>query len=236
MKKPSASTVLSSMSQISDPPTPPGAAAGPLLEVHGIYKAFGHNHVLQGVDLTVHGGETVAVVGENGSGKSVLLKILAGLERADQGAVHLSQKIGYCPQQLELFEGLTVSENLIYFGAAYGLPDRALREAGRHYLDRFHYERYVDTLVKNLSEGTKQKLNLTIALLHAPGLLLLDEPYQGFDYETFLNFAGLLTEWRSQQRAVLTISHLVTADLPMDRILEMRDGTLHVSQATPDRL
>jgi ABC-type multidrug transport system ATPase subunit len=111
-----------------------------------------------------------------------------------------------------------------------------LRQAGRYYLERFHFERYVDTLVKNLSEGTKQKLNLAIALLHAPGLLLLDEPYQGFDYETFLNFAGLLTEWRSQQRAVLTISHLVTADLPMDRILEMREGTLHVAQATPDRL
>ena len=184
------------------------------------------------MDLTVQSGETVAVVGENGSGKSLLLKILAGLEKSDRGTVHLSRKIGYCPQKLELFEGLTVSENLVYFGAAYGLPEQTLREAGRYYLERFRYERYVDTLVKNLSEGTKQKLNLTIALLHTPGLLLLDEPYQGFDYETFMNFPGLLMEWRAQNRAVLTISHLVTGDLPMDRVLEIREGTLHVAPAS----
>ena len=202
-----------------------------LLEVAGIHKSFGKNQVLRGVDLSVSRGEAVAVVGENGSGKSVLLKILAGLETADRGSVHLAQRIGYCPQRLELFEGLTVSENLVYFGAAYGLSTPQLREAGRYYLARFRYPQYVDTLVKNLSEGTKQKLNLTIALLHAPGLLLLDEPYQGFDYETFINFASLLKEWREQNRAVLTISHLVTADLPMDRILEMREGTLHVAPA-----
>jgi ABC-type multidrug transport system ATPase subunit len=224
------------MDRVAEQMMASGTTAGALLEVQGVYKAFGRNQVLRGVDLTVHAGETVAVVGENGSGKSVLLKILAGLERPDRGMVRLGQRIGYCPQRLELFEGLTVSENLIYFGAAYGLSEQPLREAGRYYLERFRYERYVDTLVKNLSEGTKQKLNLTIALLHAPGLLLLDEPYQGFDYETFLNFAGLLSEWRSQNRAVLTISHLVTADLPMDRILEMREGTLHVAQAAPDRL
>lgn len=208
----------------------------PLLQVAGVHKAFGRNQVLRGVDLTVRSGETVAVVGENGSGKSVLLKILAGLERADRGTVSVARKIGYCPQKLELFEGLTVSENLVYFGAAYGLAEDTLREMGRYYLERFRYERYIDTLVKNLSEGTKQKLNLTIALLHAPALLLLDEPYQGFDYETFINFAGLLKDWRSQNRAVLTISHLVTADLPMDRILEMREGTLHVAQAAPHSL
>jgi ABC-2 type transport system ATP-binding protein len=171
-------------------------------------------------------------VGENGSGKSTLLKVLAGLETPDAGEVTLHSRMGYCPQRLELFDGLTVAENLVYFGAGYGLSEDALRQAGRAYLEQFRYAQYLDTLVKNLSEGTKQKLNLTVSLLHAPGLLLLDEPYQGFDYETFLNFAGLLRTWRQEQRAVLTISHLVTADLGVDRVLELRDGTLHVSEAT----
>ncbi len=203
----------------------------PLLQVEGVCKSFGRNHVLRGVDLTVAEGETVAIVGENGSGKSVLLKILAGLEAADRGTAKLFRKIGYCPQRLELFEGLTVAENLIYFGAAYGLSRQALKEAGQYYLERFRYERYLETLVKNLSEGTKQKLNLTVSLLHSPSLLLLDEPYQGFDYETFLNFAELLSDWKSQNKAVLTISHLVTADLILDRVLELREGILHVSHA-----
>jgi len=197
-----------------------------LLMVRGVWKAYGRLHVLRGADLDVRRGEAVAIVGENGSGKSTLLKILAGLENADRGEIRMAGRIGYCPQTLEVFEGLTVAENLVYFGAAYGLADSTLREQGRYYLERFRYAHFVDTPVSKLSGGTKQKLNLTLALLHSPDLLLLDEPYQGFDYESFLNFAGMLNDWRTQEKAILTISHLVTADLGMDRVLELRDGVL----------
>ncbi|MEK7217383.1 MAG: ATP-binding cassette domain-containing protein [Chloroflexota bacterium] len=204
-----------------------------LLDVGGVWKAFGKNQVLRGMSLQVAAGEVVAVVGENGSGKSTLLKILAGLEVADRGTVRMSGRIGYCPQSLELFEGLTVAENLIYFGAAYGLTQDGLRQAGRRYLDRFRFTQYTGTLVSRLSGGTKQKLNLTLALLHNPALLLLDEPYQGFDYETFMNFASLLDEWRNDGKAVLTISHLITGDLRIDRTLELEDGVTH--ERAPDR-
>jgi ABC-2 type transport system ATP-binding protein len=203
-----------------------------VLAVRDVWKAYGRLQVLCGVHLDVHRGEAVAVVGENGSGKSTLLKILAGLENADRGEIRMAGRIGYCPQTLEVCEGLTVAENLIYFGAAYGLSEATLREQGRFYLGRFRYAHFVDTPVSKLSGGTKQKLNLTLALLHSPDLLLLDEPYQGFDYESFLNFAGMLNEWRAQGKAVLTISHLVTDDLGMDRILELRDGVLS-AQTTP---
>jgi ABC-type multidrug transport system ATPase subunit len=207
-------------------------SAPAVLAVRDVWKAYGRLQVLRGVELDVHRGEAVAVVGENGSGKSTLLKILAGLESADRGEISMTGRVGYCPQTLELFDGLTVAENLIYFGAAYGLSEPTLREQGRFYLERFRYAQFVDTPVSKLSGGTKQKLNLTLALLHAPDLLLLDEPYQGFDYESFLNFASMLGEWRAQGKAILTISHLVTADLGMDRILELHDGVLG-AQTTP---
>jgi ABC-type multidrug transport system ATPase subunit len=210
----------------------PAAGSLGLLAVRGVWKTYGRLQVLRGIDLDVHRGEAVAVVGENGSGKSTLLKILAGLENADRGEIRMAGRIGYCPQTMEVFEGLTVAENLIYFGAAYGLPDGVLREQGRFYLERFRYAHFVDTPVSKLSGGTKQKLNLTLALLHSPDLLLLDEPYQGFDYESFLNFAGMLNDWRAQEKAILTISHLVTTDLGMDRVLELRDGVLS-EQTTP---
>jgi len=203
------------------------AAAPVLLLVDGVWKAFGRNQVLMGVSLEVRAGEVVAIVGENGSGKSTLLKILAGLETADRGSASLTGRIGYCPQTLELFEGLTVAENLVYFGATCGMPEAVLRAQGRRYLECFRFGRFVDTIVSKLSGGTRQKLNLTLALLHHPDLLLLDEPYQGFDYETFINSRGLLDEWRHERRAVLTISHLVTGDLELDRILELRDGVTH---------
>ena len=207
-----------------------------LLEVHDIWKAFGKLEVLKGVSLNVQTGEVVAVVGENGSGKSTLLKILVGLETGGRGRFTQSGRMGYCPQSLELFEGLTVSENLRYFGAAYGLTESELRQQGRYYLERFHFEQYVDIVVNKLSGGTKQKLNLTLALLHSPDLLLLDEPYQGFDYETFLDFAALLAEWRVQGKAVLTISHLITGDLGIDRLLELNNGTVHEQPTPPHRL
>jgi ABC-type multidrug transport system ATPase subunit len=207
-----------------------------VLMVRGVWKAYGRLQVLRGVDLDVHRGEAVAVVGENGSGKSTLLKILAGLESADRGEIRMTGRIGYCPQTLELCEGLTVSENLIYFGAAYGLSEATLREQGRFYLERFRYAQFADTPVSKLSGGTKQKLNLTLALIHSPDLLLLDEPYQGFDYESFLNFASMLGEWRAQDKAILTISHLVTADLGMDRVLELREGVLGGQSTTGSRV
>jgi ABC-type multidrug transport system ATPase subunit len=206
-----------------------------VLTVRGVWKAYGRLQVLRGVSLEVQRGEAVAVVGENGSGKSTLLKILAGLENADRGEVRMAGRIGYCPQALEIFEGLTVAENLVYFGAAYGLSEATLREHGLFYLERFRYAQFVDTPVSQLSGGTKQKLNLTLALLHSPDLLLLDEPYQGFDYESFLNFAGMLGHWRAQGKAILTISHLVTADLGMDRVLELRDGVLGEQTTGRDR-
>jgi len=225
--------------QKTESATVPSAAIEPvesLLEVRDVWKAFGRLQVLKGASVSVHRGEAVAVVGENGSGKSTLLKVLVGLEKPDRAMVRLTGRLGYCPQRLEVFEGLTVSENLIYFGAAYGIPDAVLRAQGRYYLERFRYAHFVDTLAKSLSEGTKQKLNLTLALLHSPDILLLDEPYQGFDYETFLNFAGLLQEWRSQGKAVLTISHLVTPDLKLDRVLELRDGVIHERATVDDSL
>ena len=197
-----------------------------VLEVENIWKRFGSLQVLKGTTLSVRAGERVAVVGENGSGKSVLLKILMGLEQADQGQVRVHGRVGYCPQDLGIFEGLTISENLVLFGAGYGMNTDELRSQGRYYLDRFRYGQFVDRIVGKLSGGTKQKLNLTLSLLHSPDLLLLDEPYQGFDYETFINFANILQEWSMSGKAVLTISHLVTSDLGFDRILELRDGVI----------
>src|SRR4051794_16825652 len=97
----------------------PAAGSRGLLTVRGVWKAYGRLQVLCGVDLDVRRGEAVAVVGENGSGKSTLLKILAGLKSADRGEIRMTGRIGYCPQTLEVFDGLTVAENLVYFGATY---------------------------------------------------------------------------------------------------------------------
>lgn len=118
---------------------------------------------------------------------------------------------------------LTVEQHLRYFAAAHRLPD--LRR-GQELLRLLGYERYAGTVAGELSGGTRQKLNLTLALLHDPGLLLLDEPYQGFDWETYVRFWDLVDELRSNRTAVVVITHLVFEQDRFDVLADLADGRL----------
>jgi ABC-2 type transport system ATP-binding protein len=198
--------------------------AEPLLTVRHIAKAFGRNRVLVDVALKVVPGEIVGITGENGSGKSTLLNIIVGRLRPDSGSVAAAGRIGYCPQEMLVFDTLTVRENFRFFAAAYGRPDWP---AGMDVLlGRFNFARYVDTPVSHLSGGTRQKLNLAIAYLHEPEILVLDEPYSGFDWETYLHFWELTAELREQNRAVLVVSHFVHDRSRFDSLYRVAAGRL----------
>jgi ABC-type multidrug transport system ATPase subunit len=194
-----------------------------LLHAEGVRKAFGRHWVLTGVDLSVRPGELVGIVGENGAGKSTLLRILAGTLAADDGTVRLAGRLGYCPQQVVLSESLTVHQHLRYFAAAHRLPSL---ERGEELLDRLGYRQYRHEAVAALSGGTRQKLNLTLALLHDPDVLLLDEPYQGFDWETYLRFWDLVADLRAREKAVVVITHLVFEQGRFDLLADLVDGRL----------
>jgi ABC-type multidrug transport system ATPase subunit len=204
-----------------------------LLSAQGIMKAYGHfrrHSVLRDITFTVAPGALVGIVGENGAGKSTLLKILAGELRPDRGHVTLEGDLGYCPQDVILNDALTVTQHLDYFAAAYGIRD--LRRAN-NLVEQLAYQQYRHTTVTALSGGTKQKLNLTLALMHAPHVLLLDEPYQGFDWETYLRFWELAAELRSRGCAVLIISHLLFDQERFDALYQLRDGRLHDMTISP---
>jgi ABC-type multidrug transport system ATPase subunit len=179
--------------------------------------------VLQGVSFSVYPGTLVGIVGENGAGKSTLLRILAGELRPDRGDVLRRGVMGYCPQKVILNETLTVNQHLDYFRAAYNIPDLHRADELVAQLD---YQQYRKALVGHLSGGTQQKLNLTLALMHQPKLLLLDEPYQGFDWETYLRFWDLTGELRAQGCTVLVISHLFFEQQHFDVLYQLRQGRL----------
>jgi len=204
-------------------PHHPGSSGSTVLEARAVHKAFGRHQVLRGANLAVKSGQLTAVVGENGSGKSTLLKILAGALAADRGNVWLSGTIGYCPQDPVLNENLTVDQHLRYFAAAYRLP--TLQRAGT-LVDMLGFGQFRRHVVGALSGGTRQKLNLTLALLHDPDVLLLDEPYQGFDWETYLRFWGLAEEYRQAGRVIVIISHLFFERARFDTVLRLHDGIL----------
>lgn len=199
------------------------------LDALGISKRYGRHWILRDVSFSLTPGSLVGVVGENGAGKSTLLRILAGELRPTGGAVTLRGALGYCPQAPVLNEALTVRQHLDYFRAAYDLT--SLAWAGE-LVERLRYTRYYDTPVRALSGGSKQKLNLTIALMRDPATLLLDEPYQGFDWETYLRFWDLAAELRKRGRAVLVISHLIYDRSRFDQIYTLTDGQLRLILAS----
>jgi ABC-type multidrug transport system ATPase subunit len=193
------------------------------LAARGIRKSFGRRQVLTGLDLEVAAGELVAVVGENGTGKTTLLRILAGDLRPDAGSVVVGGRPGYCSQAVVLDEGLTVDQNVRYFQAAYGIAgaDRA-----EDLIERLGFADCRGQRAGTLSGGTKQKLSLTLALMHDPPVLLLDEPYQGFDWQTYLAFWELTSELREKGTATVVISHLVFEHDRFDRICHLAGGRI----------
>jgi ABC-2 type transport system ATP-binding protein len=198
---------------------------GAALCARDIHKAYRRHQVLAGVDLRVAPGQLAGVVGENGAGKSTLLRILAGTLAADRGSVYLSGALGYCPQQPVLSDNLTVAQHLRYFAAAHRLPD--LRR-GQELVARLGFERYLGHSAGALSGGTRQKLNLTLALLHDPDVLLLDEPYQGFDWETYLRFWDLVQDLCFRGKAIVVITHLVFEQDRFDVLADLSGGRLTV--------
>jgi ABC-2 type transport system ATP-binding protein len=198
----------------------------PLLIAEHVARQFGKRHVLEDVSFATVRGECVALVGENGAGKSTLLKILVGLLRPSRGAVHTAGRVGYCPQDAQLFDALTVDENLAYFAAALGSPTADWRVEADALAPEVQRFRERGTPVNELSGGTRQKVNLAVALLDRPDLLILDEPYAAFDWETYLRFWELAGRLRSAGRGVLIVSHFVSERERFDRVLELRAGVL----------
>jgi len=182
--------------------------------------------VLEGAEITIDAGEIVGIVGENGAGKSTLMQILVGALAPDAGDVRRSGQVGWCPQEPLLYDRLTVRETFRLFGTAYGMDDKAIVAARDQYADRLGFAEFLDYRIDHLSGGNRQKINLSVALMHDPDVLLLDEPYTGFDWETYLEFWELTEELTERGTAIAIISHFVSERERFDRILELADGRL----------
>ncbi|MGB9987567.1 ABC transporter ATP-binding protein [Salarchaeum japonicum] len=182
--------------------------------------------VLTGASLQLHAGEIVGIVGENGSGKSTLMQCLVGALDPDAGEVSRPGGVGWCPQDDRLYDRLTVDETFRLFGEAHGMTDAEIADAADRLTARLDFERFRDRRVDRLSGGNRRKLTLSVSLMHDPDVLLLDEPYTGFDWETYLAFWDLAADLSERGTAVAVISHLVSEQDRFDRIYELADGRL----------
>jgi len=201
---------------------PRPVSSGPVrLDVRGITKRYRRRTVLAGVDLTVRAGEIAAVVGANGAGKSTFLRICAGLASPDQGRVRVHGALGYCPQSGGTNDYLYPEEHFELIGAGRGLHRAESRAAGRAHAAALDWDPAGRTQARHLSGGTRQKLNLVMAALGEPDVLLLDEPYQGFDRGSYLDFWQQLWRWRSAGKAIVVVTHLLNQLDRVDTVLDL---------------
>ena len=195
--------------------------SSPQLVASSICKRFGHRVVLDDAHLTVHGGEVIALTGENGAGKTTFMRICAGLVRADSGVVRVGGRIGYCPQIPGMFDLLTADDHLVMFGRGAGIDRAESLRRGREILEEFGFPVHERSVIRDLSGGTRQKLNVALALLTDPAVLLLDEPYQGFDRGTYVNFWDHCQTWRDAGKAVVVVTHMLAELERVDRVVEL---------------
>jgi ABC-type Mn2+/Zn2+ transport system ATPase subunit len=212
---------------ISELTAPMAAAAdrppsGPvLLQLRDVGKRYRRQQVLAGVNLTVRGGEVAAVVGANGCGKSTLLGICAGLIRPSSGSLRRCRRVGYVPQDSGTVDWLTPAEHFTLFGAAAGMAAGRARSTGEHLAGRLAWRPTPGQVAGRLSGGTRQKLSLVLGELYSPDLLLLDEPYQGFDEGSYLNFWQQVFGWRDAGKAVVVVTHLLHDLQNVDQLLDL---------------
>ncbi|MFE2914754.1 ABC transporter ATP-binding protein [Kitasatospora indigofera] len=205
-------------------PIAPGPGATPAVHLRGLRRTFGTRHVLDGVDLDIARGEFVALLGASGTGKTTLLRILGGLDRADAGTVLVP------PVRTVVFqEPRLVPSQRVLANVTLGLPrGAASRETGVRALAEVGLDRHADAWPATLSGGEAQRVALARALVREPQLLLLDEPFAALDALTRLRMQDLVGELvRKHRPAVLLVTHDVEEAIRLaDRVAVLRDGAL----------
>jgi ABC-2 type transport system ATP-binding protein len=209
-----------------------------MIQCQNVSKAYSGRSVLNNVTLTIEAG-ICALLGPNGAGKSTLLKLLTGLERPDAGNIHIAglnlaqnpmqirQLIGVLPDQLGLFEALTLQENLESLGPIYGLTRRQTQTRTTSLLHMLDLETTRHTLAGNASYGMKKKTALAMALLHNPGVLLLDEPFEGIDPTSSRIIEQTLTLAAERGVSILFTSHILSlAQRLANRSLILQNGVI----------
>jgi ABC-2 type transport system ATP-binding protein len=196
----------------------------PLLAMRDVCVQYGRFLAVDGLTLTLHGGELLGLIGPNGAGKTTTLRAAAGLQPISTGSVHVlgwdvfrhptivGPHLGLTPDTPALYDALTVEAYLDFIGACYGLPRTTRAERIDHWLEAVWLEERRTSKVQTLSRGMRQRLAVARTLLSDPHVVLLDEPAAGLDPAGRIQFRELLASLRDQGKAIIVSSHIL-ADL-----------------------
>ena len=218
-----------------------------ILSVHDLSAGYGPIRALRNVSIEVREGETVAVVGANGAGKTTAMRMLSGLLTPSSGQAFVAgfdvatqaelvkKNIGYMSQKFSLYEDLTIQENIEFYGGIYGLSRQEIKDRSKGIIDKFQLASVKNKLVKTIPLGWKQKLAFALALIHKPKVVFLDEPTGGVDPITRRQFWDLIYEAANDGVTIFITTHYMDEAEYCDRVSIMVDGLIK-ALGTPSEL
>jgi len=207
----------------------------PIVSVKDFSLTIGDKEIVKELNFEVMPGEIFAFLGSNGSGKTSTIRSLLGIYQATTGTLHVNGKtlspetaslVGYLPEERGLYTRSKVLDTMIYFGELKGMTREAARDFSIAFLDRVELADKATTKIKKLSGGQQQKIQLGVAIMGNPKLLILDEPTKGLDPVNRKLLLDIVDELQQQGTAVIYITHLMEeVERLAHRLLILKDGT-----------
>ncbi len=220
---------------------------GNVIEAVELTKAFGDFKAVNAISFEVKKGEIFGFLGANGAGKTTAMKMLIGISKPSSGQAtvagfdvytqpeSIKKNIGYMSQRFALYDDLTVKENITFFGGIYGLSKTKIKEKRELLLQELNLTDVTNTLVGSLPLGWKQKLSFSVALLHEPKIVFLDEPTGGVDPITRRQFWEMIYKASSQGTTIFVTTHYMDEAEYCDRVSIMVEGKIEALD-TPKKL
>lgn len=215
---------------------------GYVVETNGLTQKFGLITAVDDLNLRIQEGEIYGLLGPNGSGKTTLIRLMLGLLKPTSGSISvlgtampdraILSRIGYMPQAVSLYPDLTVWENVSFFASLSGVGSKDRLEEVLRLVNLLERK---DSLTMTLSGGMRQRVSLACALVHSPGLLLLDEPTVGVDPQLRQTFWQHFRQLSAQGTTIVVSSHVMDEADRCDRLGFMREGGL-LAEGTPNEL
>lgn len=209
-----------------------------IISVNNLTKKFGEFRAVDDISFDVAKGEIFGFLGANGAGKTTAIRILCGLSRATSGSgtvagcdimtqsEGIKKNIGYMCQKFSLYEDLTVWENMELYGGVYGLKTKEIHSRAEAMLKELDFWEHKDDLVKSIPTGWRQKLAFTVANMHSPKIIFLDEPTGGVDPLTRRQFWNMIRKSASEGTTVFVTTHYMDEAEYCDRVSIMVDGKI----------
>lgn len=215
-----------------------GVPSLPLVTVSDVNKRFSTVHAVNDLSFSVQPGQIFALLGPNGAGKSTMVRMLCGIFQPDSGSITYAlsgqevttrtvpqQSLGYLPEDRGLYADKSIIENLLYFASLRGLRPADARPLAMEWLQRFSLAERAGDKLNTLSKGNQQKVQLVTAVLHAPRMAILDEPFTGFDPVNQDITAGMIRELSAAgMTVILSAHHMDMVESLADQILLMHQG------------